>query len=439
MGMIHVYLLVMFLSVVSARSCTPKPGGKRMRKLSDEVSEAISGRFLGNRLNGKELNILSCRNKRGIKFSSKDQQANQRPISGVNRKWPLSRNDAVKRPVSVSFTGRNFSPQPPLPSHRHCCRETFGGKWKGSFSPVNNKIVFVSLPTTQRKFQNKWASGIIVIRSGSRRPNCKADDNMVPCPRGEGRQWWCMALNKTANGNDCTTTGGTSTTGTPTDTVNVNCLTTTMDLTWKVVTGSRVKGNAYVTVQWRINTDVCNPRSQTLTVVPRGTCNKSTKRNETKALEGTSMEGTTFRGLQPYAEYLLTLTVTCAETQGKYCKSKILRTAESVPTAPPNITTVKAARDKYLIFKWNDPPCDEINGNITNYDFMFVKNEDQVHNVVPHGRRFVVFNGMKSSDSYSFQVRANTNRGFGIYSKLKTGEFGDLMLSSSPSDISRPT
>ncbi|XP_033636815.1 angiopoietin-1 receptor-like [Asterias rubens] len=128
-------------------------------------------------------------------------------------------------------------------------------------------------------------------------------------------------------------------------------------------------------------------------------------------------------GLEPFTEYLVHVAGNTSEGPGPYGDGVTVRTDESEPTAPLNVTITTAYRSA-LIVEWIEPNTP--NGIIINYDITFwrvdVSSPTTVLTDIQPGSNLIyqIIN-LPIGSTYSIQVRAKTSVGAGPWSDVING------------------
>ncbi|XP_045142074.1 roundabout homolog 2 isoform X6 [Echinops telfairi] len=109
------------------------------------------------------------------------------------------------------------------------------------------------------------------------------------------------------------------------------------------------------------------------------------------------------------------------EFQGMDSESKIVRTTEEAPSAPPQsvtVLTVGSHNSTSISVSWDPPPPDHQNGIIQEYKIWCLGNETRFHinKTVDAAVRSVIIGGLFPGIQYRVEVAASTNAGVGVKS-----------------------
>ncbi|XP_032733934.1 roundabout homolog 2 isoform X12 [Lontra canadensis] len=110
------------------------------------------------------------------------------------------------------------------------------------------------------------------------------------------------------------------------------------------------------------------------------------------------------------------------EFQGMDSESKIIRTTEEAPSAPPQsvtVLTVGSHNSTSISVSWDPPPPDHQNGIIQEYKIWCLGNETRFHinKTVDAAIRSVIIGGLFPGIQYRVEVAASTSAGVGVKSE----------------------
>ncbi|XP_032263245.1 roundabout homolog 2 isoform X8 [Phoca vitulina] len=110
------------------------------------------------------------------------------------------------------------------------------------------------------------------------------------------------------------------------------------------------------------------------------------------------------------------------EFQGMDSESKIVRTTEEAPSAPPQsvtVLTVGSHNSTSISVSWDPPPPDHQNGIIQEYKIWCLGNETRFHinKTVDAAIRSVIIGGLFPGIQYRVEVAASTSAGVGVKSE----------------------
>ncbi|XP_047731771.1 roundabout homolog 2 isoform X4 [Prionailurus viverrinus] len=110
------------------------------------------------------------------------------------------------------------------------------------------------------------------------------------------------------------------------------------------------------------------------------------------------------------------------EFQGMDSESKIVRTTEEAPSAPPQsvtVLTVGSHNSTSISVSWDPPPPDHQNGIIQEYKIWCLGNETRFHinKTVDAAIRSVIIGGLFPGIQYRVEVAASTSAGIGVKSE----------------------
>lgn len=121
----------------------------------------------------------------------------------------------------------------------------------------------------------------------------------------------------------------------------------------------------------------------------------------------------TFSGLRANWDFNITLQLTYP--LGVYTLSKIQRTAETAPEAPPSNVKPVVKNNGMKGFKWEEPPCDMCHGKIVKYRYYRQINGGKRSYYVTTDT-YLYFKTLAPGSQVTLQVQASTNVDFGPYS-----------------------
>uniref|UniRef100_A0A8C0R8K7 Roundabout guidance receptor 2 n=1 Tax=Canis lupus dingo TaxID=286419 RepID=A0A8C0R8K7_CANLU len=131
------------------------------------------------------------------------------------------------------------------------------------------------------------------------------------------------------------------------------------------------------------------------------------------------------------------------EFQGMDSESKIVRTTEEAPSAPPQsvtVLTVGSHNSTSISVSWDPPPPDHQNGIIQEYKIWCLGNETRFHinKTVDAAIRSVIIGGLFPGIQYRVEVAASTSAGVGVKSephKKMTSSFSTPFITEQITDV----
>ncbi|KAG8185239.1 hypothetical protein JTE90_002765 [Oedothorax gibbosus] len=177
----------------------------------------------------------------------------------------------------------------------------------------------------------------------------------------------------------------------------------------------------------------------TSVLIQRGQCPKEEEGDQKTRKTHSEETEITLQNLHPYSTYNISVLARTSAGEGE-AVTKTIETPPSVPSAPPsNIRTTSATNDS-LSFSWDPVPCEDANGDVIQYDYALVSNDEgqfaasplvgrikraastTFQNVLrifnPVADLHVTINNLKPYTSYGFLVAGVTAAGRGVLSDI---------------------
>ncbi|XP_065081068.1 roundabout homolog 2-like [Ochlerotatus camptorhynchus] len=182
---------------------------------------------------------------------------------------------------------------------------------------------------------------------------------------------------------------------------------TTMKLVWEIINGKYVEG-FYIYAR---NLDEDSERSyKVLTVLNAG-----------------SVSSCTVSGLHKFTEYEFFIVPFYKTVEGKPSNSRLSKTIEDVPTAPPTAMEALLLNSSAVYLKWKSPPFGSINGMLQTYQ-VIVRGLDLRSNytkvlsnvTIDAGSPNLLLANLTEGVTYTVSIAAATNAGMGPFSSPAT-------------------
>ncbi|XP_063045377.1 neogenin 1a isoform X3 [Engraulis encrasicolus] len=132
----------------------------------------------------------------------------------------------------------------------------------------------------------------------------------------------------------------------------------------------------------------------------------------------------TFTGLKKFTEYSFRIVAYNKHGPGVSTDDVTAQTFSAVPSAPPQNVTVEILNSKSMMVRWQPPPADEQNGEITSYKIRYRKGarKSEASDIVPGTQLHTLLDNLQRGTEYSVRVTAMTLNGSGPASDWITSE-----------------
>uniref|UniRef100_A0A8C1UFT9 Neogenin 1a n=1 Tax=Cyprinus carpio TaxID=7962 RepID=A0A8C1UFT9_CYPCA len=127
----------------------------------------------------------------------------------------------------------------------------------------------------------------------------------------------------------------------------------------------------------------------------------------------------TMTGLKKFTEYSFRVVAYNKHGPGVSTEDISVRTYSDVPSAPPQNTTFEVLNSKSIMVRWQPPPADAQNGEITGYKIRYRKGTRKSELVL---KFFLYFSGLQRGTEYMLRVSAITVNGTGPATDWTTAE-----------------
>ncbi|XP_069561697.1 neogenin 1a isoform X2 [Brachyistius frenatus] len=129
----------------------------------------------------------------------------------------------------------------------------------------------------------------------------------------------------------------------------------------------------------------------------------------------TNSQSYTMTGLKKNTEYSFRVVANNKHGSGVSTDDIIVRTLSDVPSAPPQNLTVEVQNSKSIMLRWQPPPLNGQNGEITGYKIRYRKGSRRSETAETTGgtQLLKLIDGLERGTEYSFRVSAMTVNGTG--------------------------
>uniref|UniRef100_A0A671QUP5 Neogenin-like n=1 Tax=Sinocyclocheilus anshuiensis TaxID=1608454 RepID=A0A671QUP5_9TELE len=127
----------------------------------------------------------------------------------------------------------------------------------------------------------------------------------------------------------------------------------------------------------------------------------------------------TMTGLKKFTEYSFRVVAYNKHGPGVSTEDISVRTYSDVPSAPPQNMTVEVLNSKSIMVRWQPPPADAQNGEITGYKIRYRKGTKKSEPIL---KFFLHFSGLQRGTEYMLRVSAITVNGTGPATDWTTAE-----------------
>ncbi|XP_073762241.1 neogenin 1a isoform X44 [Danio rerio] len=132
----------------------------------------------------------------------------------------------------------------------------------------------------------------------------------------------------------------------------------------------------------------------------------------------------TMTGLKKFTEYSFRLVAYNKHGPGVSTEDISVRTYSDVPSSPPQNMTVEVLNSKSLMIRWQPPPADAQNGEITGYKIRYRKGtrKSEVAEITSGSQLYQLIDGLQRGTEYMLRVSAMTVNGTGPATDWTTAE-----------------
>ncbi|XP_041791026.1 neogenin 1a isoform X2 [Chelmon rostratus] len=132
----------------------------------------------------------------------------------------------------------------------------------------------------------------------------------------------------------------------------------------------------------------------------------------------------TMTGLKKNTEYSFRVVANNKHGPGVSTEDVVVRTLSDVPSAPPQNLTLEVQNSKGIMLRWQPPPLNGQNGEITGYKIRYRKGSRRSEAAETTGgtQLFKLIDGLERGTEYSFRVSAMTVNGTGPATEWTTAE-----------------
>ncbi|GAA6218920.1 neogenin isoform X6 [Lates japonicus] len=132
----------------------------------------------------------------------------------------------------------------------------------------------------------------------------------------------------------------------------------------------------------------------------------------------------TMTGLKKNTEYSFRVVANNKHGPGVSTEDVIVRTLSDVPSAPPQNLTLEVQNSKSIMLRWQPPPLNAQNGEITGYKIRYRKGSRRSEAAETTGGNQLnkLIDGLERGTEYSFRVSAMTVNGTGPATEWTTAE-----------------
>uniref|UniRef100_A0A3Q3VVC7 Uncharacterized protein n=1 Tax=Mola mola TaxID=94237 RepID=A0A3Q3VVC7_MOLML len=132
----------------------------------------------------------------------------------------------------------------------------------------------------------------------------------------------------------------------------------------------------------------------------------------------------TMTGLKKNTEYSFRVVANNKHGPGVSTDDIIVRTLSDVPSAPPQNLTLEVQNSKSIMLRWQPPPPNGQNGEITGYRIRYRKGSrrSETSETTGGSQLFKLISGLERGTEYSFRVSAVTVNGTGPATEWTTAE-----------------
>lgn len=126
----------------------------------------------------------------------------------------------------------------------------------------------------------------------------------------------------------------------------------------------------------------------------------------------------TINELRPYTEYTLYVVPWNQMGMGDPSHEIVVKTHSSTPTEPPSNVTLEATSSTSITVRWQPPPVEDRNGQITGYKIRYRKNKKALQvETTPANVRHWELKGLERLSAYQVKIAAMTVNGSGPFTE----------------------
>uniref|UniRef100_A0A336LNC3 CSON008464 protein n=1 Tax=Culicoides sonorensis TaxID=179676 RepID=A0A336LNC3_CULSO len=132
---------------------------------------------------------------------------------------------------------------------------------------------------------------------------------------------------------------------------------------------------------------------------------------------------TTISELRPYTEYAISVVPWNQNGMGDSSNELVVRTYSSTPSEPPSNVSLETTGSTSILIRWEPPPIEERNGQITGYKIRYKKPKKQggVETTPGNSRQFELKN-LERTSAYQIKIAAMTINGTGPFTEWHHAE-----------------
>ncbi|KAI3376917.1 hypothetical protein L3Q82_000166 [Scortum barcoo] len=132
----------------------------------------------------------------------------------------------------------------------------------------------------------------------------------------------------------------------------------------------------------------------------------------------------TLAGLKKNAEYSFRVVANNKHGPGVSTDDVVVRTLSDVPSAPPQNLTLEVQNSKSIMLRWQPPPLNSQNGEITGYKIRYRKasRRSEAAEITGGTQLYKLIDGLERGTEYAFRVSAMTVNGTGPATDWTTAE-----------------
>ncbi|KAJ0001845.1 hypothetical protein NQD34_001641 [Periophthalmus magnuspinnatus] len=141
----------------------------------------------------------------------------------------------------------------------------------------------------------------------------------------------------------------------------------------------------------------------------------------------------TLTGLKKFTEYSFRVVANNKHGSGVSTEDVTVRTLSDVPSAPPQNLTLEVQNSKSIMMRWQPPPAQAQNGEITGYKIRYKKGSrrSETADITAGTQLYKLIDTLERGTEYSFRVSAMTVNGTGPATEWTTAETFDSDLDES--------
>ncbi|XP_072321911.1 neogenin 1a isoform X3 [Eucyclogobius newberryi] len=141
----------------------------------------------------------------------------------------------------------------------------------------------------------------------------------------------------------------------------------------------------------------------------------------------------TLSGLKKFTEYSFRVVANNKHGSGVSTEDVTVRTLSDVPSSPPQNLTLEVQNSKSIVMRWQPPPAQSQNGEITGYKIRYKKGSrrSETADITAGTQLYKLIDTLERGTEYSFRVSAMTVNGTGPATDWTTAETFDSDLDES--------